>query len=217
MSCGGFTGNISLHRVRRARSSIGNYNVQQLCWRWASTCYDWADKNGKPGGKLETFKKRQKAWARREKQQKKAARRMERRQEKAQSADKLGNNNQAVAGATGQTQTQWNFPRLGARKLPSRTKVSLAAAERGRSWRPPIAYPGIASTVDRIIPLRAARLLMRARSYRVLSDHALMHRRARGRRPGSQTSLRHELRRRHCAESFPVLHSLPLPISAGCL
>jgi hypothetical protein len=32
---------------------------------------------------METFKKRQKAWARKEKQQKKAARRMERRNEKA--------------------------------------------------------------------------------------------------------------------------------------
>lgn len=34
---------------------------------------------------METFKKRQKAWARKEKQQKKAARRMERRNEKANS------------------------------------------------------------------------------------------------------------------------------------
>jgi hypothetical protein len=32
---------------------------------------------------METFKKRQKAWARKEKQQKKAARKMERRNEKA--------------------------------------------------------------------------------------------------------------------------------------
>jgi hypothetical protein len=37
---------------------------------------------------METFKKRQKAWARKEKQQKKAARRMERRNEKASSANK---------------------------------------------------------------------------------------------------------------------------------
>jgi hypothetical protein len=34
---------------------------------------------------METFKKRQKAWARKEKQQQKAARRMERRNEKAKS------------------------------------------------------------------------------------------------------------------------------------
>lgn len=38
---------------------------------------------------METFKKRQKAWARKEKQQKKAARRMERRGEKARPTDKL--------------------------------------------------------------------------------------------------------------------------------
>lgn len=37
---------------------------------------------------METFKKRQKAWARKEKQQQKAARRMERRNEKARSDDK---------------------------------------------------------------------------------------------------------------------------------
>jgi hypothetical protein len=37
---------------------------------------------------METFKKRQKAWARKEKQQQKAARRMERRNEKAKSEDK---------------------------------------------------------------------------------------------------------------------------------
>jgi len=36
---------------------------------------------------METFKKRQKAWARKEKQQKKAARKMERRNEKAKSPD----------------------------------------------------------------------------------------------------------------------------------
>jgi hypothetical protein len=40
------------------------------------------------GGLMETFKKRQKAWARKEKQQKKAARRMERRNEKARPEDK---------------------------------------------------------------------------------------------------------------------------------
>ncbi|HEY2920030.1 MAG TPA: hypothetical protein VGK77_13675 [Candidatus Binatia bacterium] len=37
---------------------------------------------------METFKKRQKAWARKEKQQQKAARRMERRIEKAKSPNK---------------------------------------------------------------------------------------------------------------------------------
>lgn len=37
---------------------------------------------------METFKKRQKAWARKEKQQRKAARRMERRLEKAKPANK---------------------------------------------------------------------------------------------------------------------------------
>ena len=37
---------------------------------------------------METFKKRQKAWARKEKQQQKAARRLERRTEKANSGDK---------------------------------------------------------------------------------------------------------------------------------
>jgi hypothetical protein len=37
---------------------------------------------------METFRKRQKAFARREKQQKKAARRMERRTEKAKSTNK---------------------------------------------------------------------------------------------------------------------------------
>ena len=39
---------------------------------------------------METFKKRQKAWARKEKQQNKAARRMERRLEKARLANKIG-------------------------------------------------------------------------------------------------------------------------------
>jgi hypothetical protein len=43
---------------------------------------------------METFKKRQKAWARKEKQQQKAARRLERRAEKANSGDKsAGNDN----------------------------------------------------------------------------------------------------------------------------
>ncbi len=37
---------------------------------------------------METFKKRQKAWARKEKQEKKAARRLERRSEKEKSANK---------------------------------------------------------------------------------------------------------------------------------
>lgn len=36
---------------------------------------------------METFKKRQKAWARKEKQQKKAARKLERRNEKAKSPE----------------------------------------------------------------------------------------------------------------------------------
>ena len=41
---------------------------------------------------METFKKRQKAWARKEKQQQKAARRLERRNEKANSGDKSADN-----------------------------------------------------------------------------------------------------------------------------
>jgi hypothetical protein len=45
---------------------------------------------------METFKKRQKAWARKEKQQKKAARKMERRNEKARSANKIGEGNPAA-------------------------------------------------------------------------------------------------------------------------
>jgi hypothetical protein len=45
---------------------------------------------------METFKKRQKAWARKEKQQKKAARRMERRNEKASSANKSEEGNPAI-------------------------------------------------------------------------------------------------------------------------
>jgi len=42
---------------------------------------------------METFKKRQKAWARKEKQQNKAARRMERRHQKAKAADQTGESN----------------------------------------------------------------------------------------------------------------------------
>jgi len=38
---------------------------------------------------METFKKRQKAWARKEKQEKKAARRLERRNEREKSATKI--------------------------------------------------------------------------------------------------------------------------------
>lgn len=50
---------------------------------------------------METFKKRQKAWARKEKQQQKAARRMERRNEKAKSDDKAaGGDSQAVEPAS---------------------------------------------------------------------------------------------------------------------
>lgn len=45
---------------------------------------------------METFKKRQKAWARKEKQQKKAARRMERRNEKANSGNKNEENKVAT-------------------------------------------------------------------------------------------------------------------------
>ena len=47
---------------------------------------------------METFKKRQKALARKEKQQQKAARRIERRNEKARSEDKApgGDDSQAV-------------------------------------------------------------------------------------------------------------------------
>ena len=46
---------------------------------------------------METFKKRQKAWARKEKQQKKAARKLERREEKAKSGAKIGESNPAPA------------------------------------------------------------------------------------------------------------------------
>lgn len=55
---------------------------------------------------METFKKRQKAWARREKQQKKAARRLERRSEKPGVADRVGENNPAGPATTGQNQAQ---------------------------------------------------------------------------------------------------------------
>ena len=48
---------------------------------------------------METFKKRQKAWARKEKQQKKAARRMERRIDKA-AQSKVQENQSAVSGPT---------------------------------------------------------------------------------------------------------------------
>jgi hypothetical protein len=50
---------------------------------------------------METFKKRQKAWARKEKQQNKAARRMERRIEKAKSANKVGEDNLAYPAPIG--------------------------------------------------------------------------------------------------------------------
>jgi len=46
---------------------------------------------------METFKKRQKAWARKEKQQKKAARKMERRNEKSKSPDEAQETNPATA------------------------------------------------------------------------------------------------------------------------
>ncbi len=46
---------------------------------------------------METFKKRQKAWARKEKQQKKAARKIERRNEKAKSPDSSQEGNQPTA------------------------------------------------------------------------------------------------------------------------
>ena len=45
---------------------------------------------------METFKKRQKALARKEKQQKKAARRMERRHEKARSPDTIKDGNPQI-------------------------------------------------------------------------------------------------------------------------
>jgi hypothetical protein len=48
---------------------------------------------------METFKKRQKAWARKEKQQQKAARRMERRIEKAKSLNNEPESNSPAAAA----------------------------------------------------------------------------------------------------------------------
>ena len=49
---------------------------------------------------METFKKRQKAWARKEKQQKKLARKLERREEKAKLGDKVAESNPAPAEST---------------------------------------------------------------------------------------------------------------------
>jgi organic hydroperoxide reductase OsmC/OhrA len=51
---------------------------------------------------METFKKRQKAWARKEKQQKKAARKMERRNEKAKSPDSVEETNSTNPESSGQ-------------------------------------------------------------------------------------------------------------------
>jgi hypothetical protein len=51
---------------------------------------------------METFKKRQKAWARKEKQQKKAARKMERRNEKAKSPDNVEETNSTNPESSGQ-------------------------------------------------------------------------------------------------------------------
>ena len=48
---------------------------------------------------METFKKRQKAWARKEKQQQKAARRLERRIEKAKSPNNDPESNSSTAGS----------------------------------------------------------------------------------------------------------------------
>ena len=47
---------------------------------------------------METFKKRQKAFARKEKQQKKAARKIERRQEKAKQPEQAGEIDSSTAG-----------------------------------------------------------------------------------------------------------------------
>jgi hypothetical protein len=47
---------------------------------------------------METFKKRQKAFARKEKQQKKAARKIERRQEKAKQPEHTGENDSSTEG-----------------------------------------------------------------------------------------------------------------------
>ncbi len=52
---------------------------------------------------METFKKRQKAWARKEKQQKKAARKLQRRNEKAESANKIAEGNPTVPRAVKST------------------------------------------------------------------------------------------------------------------
>jgi hypothetical protein len=51
---------------------------------------------------METFKKRQKAWARKEKQQKKAARKMEPRIEKAKSPEGVGETNSTNPESSGQ-------------------------------------------------------------------------------------------------------------------
>ncbi len=48
---------------------------------------------------METFKKRQKTWERKEKQQRKAARKMERRNEKANAADQIRPTNPAAPDA----------------------------------------------------------------------------------------------------------------------
>ncbi|HSK30103.1 MAG TPA: hypothetical protein VLA17_09080 [Candidatus Limnocylindria bacterium] len=53
---------------------------------------------------METFKKRQKAWARKEKQQKKAARKMERRNEKAKSPDSAQEVDSATVGDSSERQ-----------------------------------------------------------------------------------------------------------------
>lgn len=53
---------------------------------------------------METFKKRQKAWARKEKQQKKAARKMERRNEKTKSPDNAQETNPATAESGAQSE-----------------------------------------------------------------------------------------------------------------
>jgi len=53
---------------------------------------------------METFKKRQKAWARKEKQQKKAARKMERRNEKTKSPDSAQEANPATAESGAQSE-----------------------------------------------------------------------------------------------------------------
>ena len=55
---------------------------------------------------METFKKRQKASARREKQQKKAARRMERRNERAATDGKLQGENPHIAEIVSEPETK---------------------------------------------------------------------------------------------------------------